>query len=80
MHRFTEHVQYIFIDDHCFTVKVKHQYFFLQVIENIPDYKSYYRERTKGSWTLSNGENFWPIADTTAEALKVIFFTNTKWI
>ncbi|TVU06546.1 hypothetical protein EJB05_49767, partial [Eragrostis curvula] len=25
---------------------------------------------TKGSWTLSNGENNWPIADTTAEALK----------
>jgi hypothetical protein len=37
----------------------------------LPDYKSYYRERTKGSWTLTNGENLWPIADTTAEALKV---------
>ncbi|RLM74911.1 hypothetical protein C2845_PM15G03490 [Panicum miliaceum] len=32
----------------------------------------YYRERTKGSWTLTNGEKFWPIADTTAESLKAI--------
>ncbi|RLM66187.1 hypothetical protein C2845_PM16G02540 [Panicum miliaceum] len=43
-----------------------------QVTQNLPNYKSYYRERTKGSWTLTNGENFWPIADTTAESLKAI--------
>jgi hypothetical protein len=43
----------------------------------LPNYKSYYRERTKGSWTLTNGENFWAIADTTAESLKVIIVTNT---
>ncbi|XP_022684079.1 achilleol B synthase isoform X3 [Setaria italica] len=43
-----------------------------QVTQNLPDYKSYYRERTKGSWTLTNGENFWPIADTTAESLKAV--------
>jgi cycloartenol synthase len=44
---------------------------FLKVNINFPNYISYYRERSKGSWTLSNGENGWAIADTTAEALKV---------
>ncbi|KAL6841021.1 hypothetical protein ACP4OV_028990 [Aristida adscensionis] len=43
-----------------------------QVTDNMPNYKTYYRERAKGSWTLSNGENGWPIADTTAEALKAV--------
>lgn len=43
-----------------------------QVIQNLPSYNSYYRERSKGAWTLSNGENGWPIADTTAEALKAV--------
>ncbi|XP_025823340.1 achilleol B synthase-like isoform X3 [Panicum hallii] len=43
-----------------------------KVTQNLPNYKSYYRERTKGSWTLTNGENFWAIADTTAESLKAI--------
>lgn len=47
--------------------------FFLKVTCELPCHKSYYRERTKGSWTLSGGENCWPIADTTAEALKVRF-------
>ncbi|KAL6638712.1 hypothetical protein ACP70R_023571 [Stipagrostis hirtigluma subsp. patula] len=41
-----------------------------QVIQDMPNYIRYYRERSKGSWTLSNGENGWPIADTTAEAIK----------
>ncbi|XP_008681131.1 achilleol B synthase isoform X1 [Zea mays] len=58
-------------EEFCSTLQKAHQFLKnAQVIKNIPDYKSYYRERTKGSWTLSNGENFWPIADTTAEALK----------
>ncbi|CAL5035220.1 unnamed protein product [Urochloa decumbens] len=43
-----------------------------QVTQNLPDYKCYYRERTKGSWTLTNGENLWPIADTVAETLKAV--------
>lgn len=43
-----------------------------QVTCELPCHKSYYRERTKGSWTLSTGENCWPIADTTAEALKAV--------
>ncbi|XP_052136648.1 achilleol B synthase-like [Oryza glaberrima] len=40
--------------------------------KNCPSYSSFYRERSKGSWTLTNGENGWPIADTTAECLKAI--------
>uniref|UniRef100_A0A0E0R725 Terpene cyclase/mutase family member n=1 Tax=Oryza rufipogon TaxID=4529 RepID=A0A0E0R725_ORYRU len=43
-----------------------------QVTKNCPSYSSFYRERSKGSWTLTNGENGWPIADTTAECLKAI--------
>ncbi|KAF7087536.1 hypothetical protein CFC21_090718 [Triticum aestivum] len=43
-----------------------------QVTQNFPTYNSYYRERSKGAWTLSNGENGWPIADTTAEAIKAL--------
>uniref|UniRef100_A0ACD5ZM08 Uncharacterized protein n=1 Tax=Avena sativa TaxID=4498 RepID=A0ACD5ZM08_AVESA len=43
-----------------------------QVTQNFPSYKSYYRERSKGAWTLSNGDNGWTIADTTAEALKAV--------
>uniref|UniRef100_A0A0D9XRJ6 Terpene cyclase/mutase family member n=1 Tax=Leersia perrieri TaxID=77586 RepID=A0A0D9XRJ6_9ORYZ len=43
-----------------------------QVIKNFPNYKSFFRERSKGSWTLSNGENCWPMADCTAECLKAV--------
>lgn len=43
-----------------------------QVIHNCPSYNDYYREKSKGAWTLSNGENCWPIADTTAESLKAV--------
>uniref|UniRef100_A0A0E0MER0 Terpene cyclase/mutase family member n=1 Tax=Oryza punctata TaxID=4537 RepID=A0A0E0MER0_ORYPU len=43
-----------------------------QVTQNCPSYKSFYRERSKGSWTLSNGENCWSIPDTTAECLKAL--------
>ncbi|VAI41095.1 unnamed protein product [Triticum turgidum subsp. durum] len=43
-----------------------------QVTQNFPTYNIYYRERSKGAWTLSNGENGWPIADTTAEAIKAL--------
>jgi squalene cyclase len=46
-------------------------FLFLKVIQNFPSYISYYRERSKGAWTLSDGDNGWPMADATAEALKV---------
>ncbi|TVU31373.1 hypothetical protein EJB05_23056, partial [Eragrostis curvula] len=41
-----------------------------KVMHNMPNYKNHYRERTKGAWTLGNGENGWTGADCTAEALK----------
>ncbi|VAI68040.1 unnamed protein product [Triticum turgidum subsp. durum] len=43
-----------------------------QVLENHPDSKTYYRHRSKGSWTLSTTDNGWSVSDCTAEALKEI--------
>jgi len=61
------------IEDFGATLKKAHDFMKnAQVTENMPNDKTYYRERTKGSWTLSNGENCWPIADTVAESLKAI--------
>ncbi|XP_025823339.1 achilleol B synthase-like isoform X2 [Panicum hallii] len=60
-------------EEFCSTLQKAHEFLKnAQVTQNLPNYKSYYRERTKGSWTLTNGENFWAIADTTAESLKAI--------
>uniref|UniRef100_A0A0E0MEQ6 Squalene cyclase N-terminal domain-containing protein n=1 Tax=Oryza punctata TaxID=4537 RepID=A0A0E0MEQ6_ORYPU len=55
------------------TIKKAHDFIKnAQVTKNCPSYKSFYRERSKASWTLSNGENGWSIADTTAECLKAV--------
>ncbi|KAK3129160.1 hypothetical protein QOZ80_6BG0472630 [Eleusine coracana subsp. coracana] len=43
-----------------------------QIRENHPNYKAYYRHRSKGSWTLSTADNGWCVSDTTAEALKAL--------
>ncbi|KAF7092467.1 hypothetical protein CFC21_094949 [Triticum aestivum] len=43
-----------------------------QVLENHPDSKTYYRHRSKGSWTLSTADNGWSVSDCTAEALKAL--------
>ncbi|OEL33553.1 Achilleol B synthase, partial [Dichanthelium oligosanthes] len=43
-----------------------------QVLQNHPNYKSYYRHRSKGSWTLSTADNGWSVSDCTAEALKAL--------
>ncbi|RCV23074.1 hypothetical protein SETIT_4G270200v2 [Setaria italica] len=43
-----------------------------QVLENHPNYQSYYRHRSKGSWTLSTLDNGWSVSDCTAEALKAL--------
>ncbi|CAL5040366.1 unnamed protein product [Urochloa decumbens] len=43
-----------------------------QVLENHPNYESYYRHRSKGSWTLSTADNGWSVSDCTAEALKAL--------
>uniref|UniRef100_M8BTE7 Squalene cyclase N-terminal domain-containing protein n=1 Tax=Aegilops tauschii TaxID=37682 RepID=M8BTE7_AEGTA len=42
-----------------------------QVLENHPNSETYYRHRSKGSWTLSTADNGWSVSDCTAEALKV---------
>uniref|UniRef100_A0A453RGU0 Terpene cyclase/mutase family member n=1 Tax=Aegilops tauschii subsp. strangulata TaxID=200361 RepID=A0A453RGU0_AEGTS len=41
-----------------------------QVLENHPNSETYYRHRSKGSWTLSTADNGWSVSDCTAEALK----------
>ncbi|KAJ1270213.1 hypothetical protein BS78_06G036700 [Paspalum vaginatum] len=43
-----------------------------QICENHPNYKAYYRHRSKGSWTLSTADNGWSVSDCTAEALKAL--------
>uniref|UniRef100_A0ACD6AJV0 Uncharacterized protein n=2 Tax=Avena sativa TaxID=4498 RepID=A0ACD6AJV0_AVESA len=43
-----------------------------QVLENHPDSETYYRHRSKGSWTLSTADNGWSVSDCTAEALKAL--------
>lgn len=43
-----------------------------QIRENHPNYRAYYRHRSKGSWTLSTTDNGWCVSDTTAEALKAL--------
>ncbi|KAL6839604.1 hypothetical protein ACP4OV_030543 [Aristida adscensionis] len=43
-----------------------------QIRENHPDYKAYYRHRSKGSWTLSSADNGWNVSDCTAEALQAL--------
>ncbi|RLM54535.1 hypothetical protein C2845_PM10G08680 [Panicum miliaceum] len=41
-----------------------------QILENHPNSESYYRHRSKGSWTLSTADNGWSLSDCTAEALQ----------
>ncbi|KAG8089614.1 hypothetical protein GUJ93_ZPchr0011g27821 [Zizania palustris] len=43
-----------------------------QVLHDLPNGKSFYRHRSKGSWTLSTADNGWSVPDCTAEALQVI--------
>lgn len=43
-----------------------------QILMNLPNYESYYRHRSKGSWTLSSVDNGWSVSDCTAEAVKAL--------
>ncbi|KAK1605776.1 hypothetical protein QYE76_029449 [Lolium multiflorum] len=43
-----------------------------QVLSNPPNYESYYRHKSKGSWTLSSVDNGWSVSDCTAEAVKAL--------
>jgi squalene/oxidosqualene cyclase-like protein len=40
-----------------------------QVLENLPDYKRYYRHPCQGGWPFSDRAHGWPITDCTAEGL-----------
>ncbi|CAN6220183.1 unnamed protein product [Urochloa humidicola] len=55
------------------TIERAHEYIKKsQVLRNLPNYKSYYRQRSKGSWTHSTMDNCWNTPDITAEALKAL--------
>ncbi|KAM3209681.1 hypothetical protein ACQJBY_064015 [Aegilops geniculata] len=43
-----------------------------QILENHPHSETYYRHRSKGSWTLSAADNGWSVSDCTAEALQAL--------
>lgn len=46
-------------------------FLYLKLLSNHPNHESYYRHRSKGSWTLSTADNGCSVSDCTAEALKV---------
>ncbi|KAL6603533.1 hypothetical protein ACP70R_043894 [Stipagrostis hirtigluma subsp. patula] len=48
-----------------------------QILENHPNYQTYYRHRSKGSWSLSSVDNGWSVSDCTAEALKALLLLST---
>lgn len=41
-----------------------------QVLEEVPERETYFRERSTGGWPFSNRDHGWPISDCTAEGLK----------
>ncbi|WVZ78624.1 hypothetical protein U9M48_026306, partial [Paspalum notatum var. saurae] len=61
------------IDEFSPTTKRAHDYMKnSQVLQNQPNYRSYYRQRSKGSWTHSTLDNGWNSPDVTAEALMAL--------
>ncbi|XP_035814935.1 achilleol B synthase isoform X4 [Zea mays] len=61
------------IDEFGSTIERAHEYIKRsQVLKDQPNYQSYYRQRSKGSWTLSTVDSTWNSPDITAEALKVL--------
>ncbi|MBW1808365.1 MAG: terpene cyclase/mutase family protein, partial [Deltaproteobacteria bacterium] len=41
-----------------------------QIIEDVPDYKSFYRHKSRGGWPFSDRKHGWPITDCTSEGFK----------
>ena len=41
-----------------------------QVLEDVKDYKKYFRHQSKGGWPFSTRDHGWPITDCTAEGIK----------
>lgn len=49
-----------------------------QMSEELPDYRRFWRDPSKGGWCFSNGEHHWPVSDCTAEALSALL-TLYEW-
>ncbi|XBI69417.1 hypothetical protein VPH35_064127 [Triticum aestivum] len=55
------------------TIKKAHEFMKnSQILGNFPSYESFYRHRSKGSWTLSTIDHGLSISDCTAETLKAL--------
>lgn len=47
----------------------------IKVVENCEgNYERYYRHRSKGGWPFSTRDHGWPIADCTADGIKVALY------
>lgn len=58
---------------HLYINNLKLAYNFLeisQVLEDVRDYKKFYRHISKGGWPFSTRDHGWPITDCTAEGIK----------
>lgn len=40
-----------------------------QIVEELPEYRTYWRDPAVGGWCFSDGQHRWPVSDCTAEAL-----------
>ena len=40
-----------------------------QMVEELPDFKRYWRDPAVGGWCFSDGQHRWPVSDCTAEAM-----------
>ena len=43
-----------------------------QMTEELPDFRTYWRDPALGGWCFSDGEHRWPVSDCTAEALSAL--------
>jgi squalene/oxidosqualene cyclase-like protein len=41
-----------------------------QLVEEVPLKKEFYRDTCRGGWTFSTADNYWPVADCTAEGMR----------
>lgn len=55
-----------------FQKQISKLFSYLKVLHDLPNGKSFYRHRSKGSWTLSTADNGWSVPDCTGETLQVI--------
>ena len=58
--------------DHAIKKAVQNAQRFLdnaQMVEELPDFKRYWRDPAVGGWCFSDGQHRWPVSDCTAEAI-----------